>query len=141
MTTIIKAHRKHDYPPAVNAGPLAFVCAVIQAGVEDAMRGDESARKWLDSRDFAHWCEWANLDPDYMRDRIIPMLPKPKPETLLPNRFTLADIERIVRMRRGGVPWVDIGMTFKTSYPYIWTVLRRMGIEPTALQPRTEAAQ
>lgn len=83
----IKTERTYDSPARVNAGPIALVCAVIQAGVEDAMRGDESARKWIDSRDFGHWCEWANLDPDYMRGRIVPMLPKLEPELLLPTPF------------------------------------------------------
>ena len=55
----------HSFAPEVR-----LVCAVIQQACNEAMNGNTSARAFIASTDFNHWCELINLSPAYVREKL-----------------------------------------------------------------------
>lgn len=56
-------------------GHRALAFAVLTTGLEDAVKGDPGAREWLDSKPFEHWCDLCDMNPDYLRRQLAPLLP------------------------------------------------------------------
>lgn len=48
----------------------ALIVAVIRQGLEEFMKGDGAAERWLCSPYFDHWCDHLNLNPDYIRRQV-----------------------------------------------------------------------
>ena len=55
-------------------GYQALAYAVVTQGLHDAVKGSSRAREWLDGRDFEYWCDWCDLNPDYIRQKVTPLI-------------------------------------------------------------------
>jgi hypothetical protein len=55
-------------------GYQALAYAVVTQGLHDAVKGSSRAREWLDGRDFEYWCDWCDLNPDYIRGKVMALI-------------------------------------------------------------------
>lgn len=61
-------------------GHRAIAFAVVEQAVHDVAHGRPSQRaqawEWMETRAFEYWCDWCDLNPDYLRRSVAPLLAK-----------------------------------------------------------------
>lgn len=61
----------HNNPVDELRPEYALIIAVIKVAMDDYLKGDKSAEHWLSSHYFNHWCSWLDLEPDYIRRKLV----------------------------------------------------------------------
>ena len=65
-------------------GHRAIAFAVVEQAVQDVAQGRPKERhqawEWMGSRAFEYWCDWCDLNPDYLRRSVAPLLAKERVE-------------------------------------------------------------
>ena len=71
----------------------------MEQGVEDVLKGDPGAIRWLHSGDFAHYCSWLEIDATAARNAIEARRKVTK------VKWRKSDLDRIKALHDNGVTW------------------------------------
>lgn len=96
-------------------GHLALAMDVLRLGIVEAMEGDESAEKWLGSRAFDFWCDWADMNPDWLRRNVQRQMAQGIRGYGRASEYTDADIDRAVEMYMRGTSIFSISRRFSVG--------------------------
>lgn len=149
-----KRDYRDDYRPV---GPRGLAVAIVAQGLEDAKRGCRDARAWLHSPEFDAWCAWVDLNPDYLRRKVAPLIPAEPPPKRPPaggkgragtgRVFTAEEIAEAVRLRDETGTWTAAARALHTNSTTLREALNAAGIStgkqlrPTAERWRVRAGR
>lgn len=64
------AHAQSRMLDGITCPEVKLVVAILGRALVDALNGDPAGRTYVQSDDFAYWCDLVGIDPDRIRQRM-----------------------------------------------------------------------
>lgn len=129
-----------DEPRRPPKGHRAIAFAVVEQAVHDVAHGRPSQRaqawEWMETRAFEYWCDWCDLNPDYLRRSVAPLLANElkKRAQVGGNKgtgrvFSAEDLADAIAQHDAGQAWKVVAERYGTNEMTLRMALKAAGYD------------
>jgi len=121
-------------------GHRAIAFAVVEQAVHDVAQGRPKERhqawEWMQSRAFEYWCDWCDLNPDYLRRSVAPLLAKERVEKPhgggrkgTAREFSAEELARAAALHQQYGNWIKVARMLMTNPKTLLDALKAAGYD------------